>query len=145
MSFQTKYWSVDLPENWEGHEGGFSITITKKDGVGLVNFSTAIMGVELPRTNDPKVVLGDDLEHLGKVEEKNYGPFKGIRGELIDKPSLWGRFFNGEKDIFTVKWTLIGGDVLLLASYVCELPSEESSIEEEKGEVESILETLIRV
>lgn len=112
MRYQRKQWSVDMPEGWTYQEAGHSVAFFNPDGVGIFHISAH-------EKDEPVTDL--DLRELAggeRLTEVNTGNASGFACRLIQGNKFW------------MKWWLRLANVMVLATYTCNL--EEQGTEEDQ-------------
>ncbi len=123
-SYESTWWSLELPVGWSGEEDDGCHTILPTQGVGA--FQVSVYRKEEGVTDDDlREFAGDIPLHALRV-----GEFTGFRTRLSDGDTFW------------IKWWLRADHAMLHASYNCRL-SERS--EGEERVVDQIVDSLALV
>lgn len=115
--YKSKWWSVELPENWKAKGKEDCVTFTSESGVGALLISSF--------RNDDKEVTNDDLLHFAEdelvagVDMQNIscGEFNGMGISYLVDGNYWR------------KWWLWKGSTLLYVTYNCS--AEDHFVEED--------------
>lgn len=123
---KTKYWQVNIPDDWQYEHQSDSDVLFCEDGVGEIQFSATQF--DSPVTEEHLYELS--AEHANADEDEvEFGEFSGITFEYETEDEFWQ------------EWYLMSDKILLFITYTCELGKEENEIDV----VEFILDSLKNV
>jgi hypothetical protein len=106
MRYQQKFWSVDMPKGWTYQEAGHSVAFFNPEGVGAFNVSAY-------QKSAPVSDL--DLRELAdsaQLSEVNAGTASGFACRLV------------QSNEFLMKWWLRSANVMVLATYNCNVEDQ---------------------
>ena len=123
--YNTQYWKVSLPDDWEVEEDDEVVAIFNPTGMGELQIST--VKYDEPVSGDALLDFAEEhIEAGAEPEEVTLGEFDGL---VLDYE------LDGE---YGCEWYLVSGSLFLFVTYVCDAGDEE----QEHDVVEMILESL---
>ncbi len=123
--YQSQYWQITLPDEWQVEDENNVLILFHPDGVGELQISA----IKYDTSPDGDVLLELAAEHIdagAEPEEITLGEFDGI---MLDYE------LDGE---YGCEWYLLSGPLLLFVTYICDSADEE----QEHDVIELILESL---
>ncbi len=123
--YQSKYWQVDLPAEWQAEQEDDAVVLYHPDNDGALLIST--MQEDEDITDEYLAELVD--EHVAadaELEQVEFGPFDGLSVCYESEGEYW------------CEWYLRARQMLLFITYNC--PLDQEAMQDDV--VESILESL---
>ena len=104
--FTSAFWSVSLPQMWEGHNDPECATFTSAQGIGTLQISSARKDDEVTDEDLLDLARGH-LSDGAKTRNVAVGDFKGFTFAYGDGESFWR------------EWFLRRGGLAVFATYNC--------------------------
>lgn len=126
--YQTEYWKITLPDEWQVDDNDEGLTLFHPDGAGELQISTVKFDEE-PGGEALLELAAEHIEAGAEPEEVTLGEFDGIVLEYeVD-------------DEYGCEWYLLAGSLFLFATYICNAGDDE----QEHDVIAFILESLILI
>jgi hypothetical protein len=106
--YETKWWSLDIPEEWAVDLEDDVTVITDEDGVSEIGISTLIKSDGETDDGDVEEFSADLLERGLEGVDSKCGEYHATVFEYI------------EDDLFCRDWFICCGPILMLVSYACD-------------------------
>ena len=123
--FKSKYWQVNLPDDWSSESDEESVILFRENGVGELQISTT----ELEEEGTDELLYSLAAEHLEAGADYDDVEFSAFKGITLDYE------VDGE---YCCEWYLMSGNLLVYATYACDANEEDK----EEDVAELIMESL---
>ena len=124
--YNSAWWSVELPDNWEAEQDEDCATFTSERGVGALQISAYRRDDEIVTHEDLLDFAQDELVEGANLNSVNFSEFVGLETSYFVGEGLWRKLW------------LRSGSLLLFVTYTC--AAEERTVETK--DVSLILESL---
>jgi hypothetical protein len=124
--YKSAWWSVELPDAWEGASDEDCVTFTSERGVGALQISAYRRNGENVTSEDLLEFAEDDLAEVETPQNVSYNEFVGFEISCFSDENFWRKLW------------LRSSSLLLFVTYTC--AAEERAVETK--DVNQILESL---
>jgi len=122
-TYESEWWTINFPNDWEAEEGEESIAIYSEQGVGAVQVSAARTGNGPVTDADLRDFAKEHLEAGARTKDVNCGDFVGFY------------FHFGTEDMYQRQWWLRHDDTMVLVTY--------TAAPEDKGKEETVVDGIV--
>ncbi|MDQ3220606.1 MAG: hypothetical protein M3Q26_07655 [Acidobacteriota bacterium] len=115
--YNSAWWSVELPDNWEAEQDKDCATFTSERGIGALQISAYRRDDEIVTEEDLLDFAEGELIEGANLNSVSFGEFVGLETSYFAGESFWRKLW------------LRSGSLLLFVTYTC--ATEERTLETE--------------
>jgi hypothetical protein len=105
MTFNSLWWSVELPQDWQGHSEGACVTFQAKPPCGALQISAARRNGEIVTDQDLREFAKDRQDPTAQPNRVIFGAFSGLSASCLKGGMFW------------VEWWLRSEELMMYVTY----------------------------